>query len=220
LLLLLLQGQTKLRRPSKSGESPSAPVNLISSGEEQSHDPDSSSTKKSRKELKQLDPTLAKNSEHASVSEVDIPLLGMCKSPESTHSQNSLLSEKSSPQGSHEIVNSVPMNGLLCASSGHSAPVNNQELLSEMGVFDGELQGSVSGRSVDAHDMLCIAELRKKTASVRRNSAVRHTEEQLVKSLGVKKCISNSKEGKTSPIQELQGKVGPSNNLSPIYYVL
>jgi hypothetical protein len=98
--------------------------------------------------------------------------------------------------------------------------VNNQEILSEMGVFDGELHGSVSGRSVDAHDMLCIAELRKKTASVRRNSAVRHTEEQLVKSLGVKKCISNSKEGKTSPIQELQGKVGPSNNLSPIYYVL
>ncbi|PWZ37519.1 hypothetical protein Zm00014a_029470 [Zea mays] len=96
------KGQTKLRRPSKSGESPSAPVNLISSGEEQSHDPDSSSTKKSRKELKQLDPTLAKDSEHASVSEVDIPLLGMCKSPESTHSQNSLLSEKSSPQGSHE----------------------------------------------------------------------------------------------------------------------
>ncbi|KAL5678600.1 hypothetical protein ACJX0J_014731, partial [Zea mays] len=165
-------GQTKLRRPSKSGESPSAPVNLISSGEEQSHDPDSSSTKKSRKELKQLDPTLAKNSEHASVSEVDIPLLG------------------------------------------HSAPVNNQELLSEMGVFDGELQGSVSGRSVDAHDMLCIAELRKKTASVRRNSAVRHTEEQLVKSLGVKKCISNSKEGKTSPIQELQGKLKGNNNFS------
>jgi hypothetical protein len=216
----LVQRQTNLRWHSKSGESPISPVDLTSSDEEHSHDPDSSSIKKSRKKLKQLDATLAEGSEHASVSEMDIPLSAMCKSPESTHSPNSLLSEKSSPQGSHVIVNLVPMNGLHCASSGHSAPVDNQAILSDMGVFDGELHESVSGRSVDAYDMLPIAELRKKMASARRNCAVQHTEEQHVKSLRVKKCISNSKDKKTRPIQELMGEVGSSNSLSPIHYVL
>ncbi|XP_008679660.1 DUF724 domain-containing protein 6 isoform X2 [Zea mays] len=204
--------KTNLRWHSKSGESPISPVDLTSSDEEHSHDPDSSSIKKSRKKLKQLDATLAEGSEHASVSEMDIPLSAMCKSPESTHSPNSLLSEKSSPQGSHVIVNLVPMNGLHCASSGHSAPVDNQAILSDMGVFDGELHESVSGRSVDAYDMLPIAELRKKMASARRNCAVQHTEEQHVKSLRVKKCISNSKDKKTRPIQELMGEIQLKGN--------
>ncbi|PWZ26610.1 DUF724 domain-containing protein 5 [Zea mays] len=185
--------QTNLRWHSKSGESPISPVDLTSSDEEHSHDPDSSSIKKSRKKLKQLDATLAEGSEHASVSEMDIPLSAMCKSPESTHSPNSLLSEKSSPQG-------------------HSAPVDNQAILSDMGVFDGELHESVSGRSVDAYDMLPIAELRKKMASARRNCAVQHTEEQHVKSLRVKKCISNSKDKKTRPIQELMGEIQLKGN--------
>jgi len=173
--------------------------------------------------------TLAEGSGHASVSEMDIPLSALCKSPESTHSPNSFVSEKNSLQGSHGIVNSVPMNGLLCASPGHSAPVDNQEILSDMVVTDGELNEPVSGRSVDGHDMLSITELRKKMASgrrnkkmasARRNSAVTRKQENPAKSLRVKKCVSDIKAGKTHPIQGLQGKVGPSNNLSPIPYVL
>jgi ABC-type phosphate/phosphonate transport system ATPase subunit len=68
--------------------------------------------------------------------------------------------------------------------------------------------------------MLSITELRKKMASARRNSAVIRKQENLVKSVRVKKCVSNVKAGKTHPIQGLQGKVGPSNNLNPIPYVL
>ena len=187
-----------------SGNSPRSPVEVSSSDEEHS-------LGKS---------TLAEGSGHASVSEMDIPLSALCNSPESTHSPNSFVSEKNSLQGSHGIVNSVPMNGLRCASPGHSAPVDNQEILSDMVVTDGELNGPVSGRSVDGHDMLSITELRKKMASARRNSAVTRKQENPVKSLRVKKCVSNIKAGKTHPIQGLQGKVSPSNNLSPIPYVL
>lgn len=180
-----------------SGNSPRSPVEVSSSDEH--------SLGKN---------TLAKGSGHASVSEMDIPLSALCKSPESTHSPNSFVSEKNSLEGSHGIVNSVPMNGLLCASPGYSTPVDNQEILSDMVVT------AVSGRSVDGHDMLSITELRKKMASARRNSAVIRKQENLVKSVRVKKCVSNVKAGKTHPIQGLQGKVGPSNNLNPIPYVL
>ncbi|KAL5648099.1 hypothetical protein ACJX0J_042454, partial [Zea mays] len=208
--------QTNLRPRSKRGENQISPIDLTSSGEEDSHDPDSSFIKKSTKELKLPYATLVEGSEHASVSEMGIPLSAMCKSPESIHSPNSLLSEKNSPQGSHGIVNSVQMNGLLCSSSGHSAPVDNQEILSDMGVLDGELHGSMCGRNVDAHGIVSTAGIRKKIASSRRNHAVQHTEGQLFKSLGVKKCISNSKDGKTHPIQELQGNIQwkENNNFS------
>ncbi|CAD6253518.1 unnamed protein product [Miscanthus lutarioriparius] len=188
------------RRRSVSGNSPRSPVEVSSSDEEHS-------LGKS---------TLAEGSGHASVSEMDIPLSALCKSPESTHSPNSFVSEKNSLQGSHGIMNSVPMNGLLCASPGHSAPVDNQEILSDMVVTDGELNGPVSGRSVGGHDMLSITELRKKMASAprnkkmasaRRNSAVTRKQENPAKSLRVKKCVSDIKAGKMHPIQGLQGKV-------------
>lgn len=263
-----MQRRVNLRRWSISGKSPSSPVDVTSSGEEQSHDADSSATKKSRKEVKQLDATLAEGSEHASRSEIDTPLSALCKSPESTHSPNSLLSEKDSPQVvshgilnlvpmndlccassghsapvnnqeilydvvvsdgqlnervsgtsadaqvvSHGIVNSVPKNGLRCTSSGHSAPVDNQEILYNVVVSDGQLKGPVSGSNADAHDMLSIAELRKKMYSARKSTAI-------VKSLRVKKGISKIKEGKTHHLQECQGKVGPSNNVSPVHYAL
>lgn len=189
-----------MRRQSFSGKSASSPVDVSSSDEEHS-------LGKS---------TLAEGAEHASVSEMDIPLSALCKTPESTYSPN----EKNSPQGSLGIVNSVPMNGLLCASPGHSAPLDNQGILSDIVASGGDLNGPVSGRSLDAHDMLSIAELRKKMSSARRNSAVQCTQENIVKSLRVKKCVSNIKAGKTHPIQELQEKVSPSNNLSPIHDVL
>jgi hypothetical protein len=81
---------------------------------------------------------------------MDTPLSALYKSPESiNHSLNSLLSKMNSPQVvSHGIVNSVPKNGPLCASSGHPEPVDNQEILSDMFVFNGQLNGPVSERSV------------------------------------------------------------------------
>ncbi|KAG0530225.1 hypothetical protein BDA96_05G167300 [Sorghum bicolor] len=190
--------QANSRRRSVSGKSPRSPVEVSSGNEEHSLEKN----------------TLTEGSEHASVSEMDIPLSALCKSPESTHSPNSFVSEKNSPRGSHGIFNSVPMNGLLCASPGHSAPVDNQDILSDMVVTDGELNGPASGRSADGHDTLSITELRKKMALARRNSAVNRKQENLVKSLRLKKCISSIKAVKTHPIEELQGKIQLKGNMN------
>ncbi|OEL27018.1 hypothetical protein BAE44_0011963 [Dichanthelium oligosanthes] len=154
---------------------------------------------------------------------MDTPL---CKLTESNHS-GSQLSEKDSLQApSHVTLSSVPMNGLLCAS-GHSTPQNesvpnstvetveNQETQSEMMDSDGQLDTYVYGATAgDAHDMLSIAELRKKVASSRRN-AVQKTQKKVisVKALKVKKGISKSKGGKTHPIQELQRENDASDNV-------
>ena len=203
------------------GQSLSSPVHVSSSGDDYSHDLESSRTKKSRKELQHA--VLAENSEHASVSEMDTPLSALCKSPERNHS-GSQLSEKNSLQ-----VISAPINGLF--APGQSTPqkesipnstretVNNEEILSEMMDSDGHLNASGG----EAHDMLSIAELRKKMASARRNSSVQPTQKKVlaVKSLKVvKKGISKSKGGKTHPIQELQGKNDASDNVSSLHYVL
>jgi len=52
---------------SMSCENPSSPVDVTSNGDEYSLDHGSSVTKKSRKDLKQLDGTLAEDLEHSSV---------------------------------------------------------------------------------------------------------------------------------------------------------
>jgi hypothetical protein len=62
-----------LRTLSMSCENPSSPVYVTSSGDEHSLDPGSSATKKSRKDLKQLDGTLAEDLEHSSMV-MGIPL--------------------------------------------------------------------------------------------------------------------------------------------------
>ncbi|RLM70033.1 uncharacterized protein C2845_PM17G11430 [Panicum miliaceum] len=210
--------RANLRRRSMLGQNLSSPVDVSSSGDGYSQDPESSGTKKSRKELQHA--VLAGNSEHASVSEMDTPVSALCISPESNH-YGSRLSEKNSLQvTSHGAVSSVPING-LCAP-GHSTPqnesipnstggtVNNEEILSEMMDSDGHLNASGG----EAHDMLSIAELRKKMASARRNSSAHPTKKKVlaVKSLKVKKGISKSKGCKTHPIQELQGRNDASDN--------
>ncbi|XP_062183374.1 uncharacterized protein LOC133887434 isoform X2 [Phragmites australis] len=222
--------QANLRRRSISGKSPSSPVDVAFSDDEHSHDPESSATKRSRKKLQQLEVILTDGSEHSSVSEMDTHLSSLCKSPASNHSPNSCspLSAKNSLQVlSHRKVSSAPTNVLLCASSGHSTPqnesmpngtgetVHNQEIMSEMMLFNGQLSTPVCGTSADdAYDMLSIAELRKKMASARINSASQPTQKKLlsVKTLKVKKDISKSKRSKTHPIQELQGKNDASDN--------
>ncbi|XP_062198093.1 DUF724 domain-containing protein 6-like isoform X2 [Phragmites australis] len=211
-----------LRWRSMSGKSPSSPVDVASSDNECSHDPESSATKKSRKEPQQLEVILHEGSEHASVSEMDTPLSALCKSPENNHSPNSC-----SPL-SHRIMSSIPTDGLLCASSVHSPPQNeaipisagetvvNQENLSEMMLSDGQLNTPVCGTSAgDANDMLSIAELRKKMASARRNNSAQRTRERLlsVKALKVKKDVSKSKGGETHAMQEHQGKNVACDNI-------
>ncbi|KAJ1277213.1 hypothetical protein BS78_05G277900 [Paspalum vaginatum] len=215
--------RTNLRRRSMSGKSPSLPVDVTSSGDEQMHGPESFGTKRSRKELKQLDAISTNSSEHASPSEIVTPLSALCKSPESKLLPDSGFSGKNSSQVlSHGTVISVPINDLL-HTSGHSTPQNesapnstggtvgNQEIISEMNVSDGHLNSLVCGGSADDdHDMLPIAELRKKMASARRNSAVQQTQKKL---LSAKKGISKSKVCKRDPVRELQGMDGASDNL-------
>ncbi|RCV38544.1 hypothetical protein SETIT_8G151100v2 [Setaria italica] len=160
--------RANLRRQSMSGQNLSSPVDLLSNIDDYTHDPESAGTKKSRKKSQQLDVLLAENS-------------------------GSLLSEKNSLQvTSHGVVSSVPMNGHLCASPGHSTPqnesmpnstgetVDNQEVLSEMMDSDGHLNTRVFGASAgDAHDMLSIAELRKNMASARRSSSVQQIQKKV-----------------------------------------
>ncbi|KAG2564731.1 hypothetical protein PVAP13_7NG052089 [Panicum virgatum] len=102
--------------------------------------------------------------------------------------------------GDEQSQHSTPQNESIPNSNGET--VDNQEILSEMNVSDGQINSPVCGASADdAHDMLPIAELRKKMASARRNTPK------------VKKGISKRKVGKPHPIQELQGKNGASDNL-------
>ena len=56
-----------LRTLSMSCENPSSPVDVTSNGDEYSLDRGSSATKKSRKDLKQLDGILAEGLEHSSM---------------------------------------------------------------------------------------------------------------------------------------------------------
>ncbi|CAN6203423.1 unnamed protein product [Urochloa humidicola] len=103
--------QANSRQQSASRKRPSSPVDATPSDEydEHSSDPESSAAKKSREEPQQQELLLDEGSEHAPFSETDASQCAPCKSLASDHCLNSclMLSEKS---------------GLLCASSGHSAP--------------------------------------------------------------------------------------------------
>jgi len=57
----------RLNQRENACENPSSPVDVTSNGDEYSNDLGSSATKKSRKDLKQLDGTLAEDLEHSSV---------------------------------------------------------------------------------------------------------------------------------------------------------
>ncbi|CAL4992618.1 unnamed protein product [Urochloa decumbens] len=219
--------RANLRRRSMLGQNPSSPVDLSSSGDDYSHDPESVVTKKSRKTMQQHAVVLATNSEHASVSEMDTPLSTLCESPEGNHS-GSRLSDKNCLQvTSPEVVSSVPMYGHHCTSPGHSTPQNgsipnatgetldNQETPSEMMDSNGHVDTHVYGASAeDAHDMLSIAEL-KKRALARRNRPDQRVVRKVLsaKTLRVKKGISKSKGDKTHPIQEFQGKYDTPDNI-------
>ncbi|KAJ1255396.1 hypothetical protein BS78_K246300 [Paspalum vaginatum] len=144
--------RTNWRRRSMSGKSPSLPVDVTSSGDEQMHGPESFGAKRSRKELKQRDATSTNSSEHALPSEIVTPLSALHKSPESSLPPNSGFSEKNSSQVlSHGTVNSVPINDLL-HTPGHSTP---------------QIESAPK-------------KLKKKMASARRNSAVQQTQKKLL----------------------------------------
>ncbi|KAF8694459.1 hypothetical protein HU200_038202 [Digitaria exilis] len=232
LSFLLLQRRANLRRRSMLGQNLSSPVDVSSSGDDCSLDPEPSGTKRSRKKLQQHDVVLAENSEHASVSEMDTPLSALCQSRESNH-PGSRFSEKNSLQVTcHRAVSSAPMNGLVCASPGHSIPQNRSipnsagetvdkpGVLSEMMDSDGQLNTDVySPSGGDSHDKLSIVELREKMASARRNARRNNSGQWAqkkvlsVKTLKVKKGISKSKGGKAHPMHELQGNNDVSDNI-------
>ncbi|CAN6329440.1 unnamed protein product [Urochloa humidicola] len=186
------KGQANLRRQSMPGQNLSLPVDVSSSGDDYSRDPESAGTKRTREQIQQLYIELGKNSEHSLVSEMDTPLSTSCKSPESNHS-GSRLSKKNSLQViSHGVVSSVPLNVHLYAFPGHSTPqnewipnstgetVDNQEILSEMMGSNGHRTHVHGASAGDTHDMLSIAELRKKMALSRRNSCDQSTQEKVV----------------------------------------
>ncbi|CAN6338613.1 unnamed protein product [Urochloa humidicola] len=113
------------------------------------------------------------------------------------------------------------MNGHLCASPGHSTPqnesilnntgetVDNQEILSEMD-SSGHLNTHVHGASaVDAHDMLSIAELRKKIASAYRNSSDQNTQKN---ALAVNRAIAEMEQKLGSLRQETQKLANDKEN--------
>ncbi|XP_062198360.1 uncharacterized protein LOC133901083 [Phragmites australis] len=80
--------QANLRQQSASGKRPSSPVEVAFGDDGHSHDPEYSGTKKSRKELLQQEIVSAEGSEHASVTEMDIPLSALCNSSAINHSPN------------------------------------------------------------------------------------------------------------------------------------
>ncbi|CAN6363145.1 unnamed protein product [Urochloa humidicola] len=183
--------RANLRCRSMLGQNPSSPVDVSSSGDDYSHGPESAGTKKSRKKLQQFDVVLATNSEHASVSEMDTPLSTLCESPEG---------------------NSTPQNESIPNSTGET--MDDQETLSEMMDSNGHLDTHVCGASADdAHDMLSIAELKKRMA--RRNRPDQRVLRKVLsaRTLKVKKGISKSKGDKTHPIQELQRKYDAPDNI-------
>ncbi|CAO2142020.1 unnamed protein product [Urochloa humidicola] len=185
--------RANLRRRSMLGQHSSSPVDVSSSDDDYSHDPESAASKKSKKKLPQLDVILAKNSEQASVSEMDTPLSTLCESP-----------------GRH----STPQNESIPNSTRET--LGNQETIAEMVDSSGHPDKHMNGASADdAHDMLSIAELRKKFALAHRNSSGQRVLKKVLtaRKLNVKKGISKSKGGKTHPIEELQGKYGAPDNM-------
>ncbi|GJM94941.1 hypothetical protein PR202_ga11628 [Eleusine coracana subsp. coracana] len=120
--------QAYLKRKSASGKSPISYVEeAFGDGEYKSCDPESSATKKSRKELEQPDVILSECSEHASVIEADTNLSASHKSQEGDNSLNycSKLPRSNSLQVlSHRIVSgcSVVVKSRPCASTVHSTP--------------------------------------------------------------------------------------------------
>ncbi|KAL6842865.1 hypothetical protein ACP4OV_027178 [Aristida adscensionis] len=185
--IVIAKRRANLRRRSNPGKSPSFPVDVISSDDEHSRDPESYAIKKSRNEQEELAVIVADGSEHASVPLMVTPLSA--------------------------LRHSTPENDPRLNCIGET--VVNQEILYEKTSSYDMLNTPVSGTSAgDAEVMLSIAELRKQLASAQRNNTAQETRATLLsaKALKVKKG-SKSKGGKTRPIQELQGLNGASDNI-------
>ncbi|CAN6348056.1 unnamed protein product [Urochloa humidicola] len=127
------KGQANLRRQSMPGQNLSLPVDVSSSGDDYSRDPESAGTKRTREQIQQLD---------------------------------------------IELGHSTPQNEWIPNSTGET--VDNQEILSEMMGSNGHRTHVHGASAGDTHDMLSIAELRKKMALSRRNSCDQSTQEKVV----------------------------------------
>ncbi|TVU03171.1 hypothetical protein EJB05_51303, partial [Eragrostis curvula] len=120
--------RANLRWQSANGKRPISHVEVAFCDDEQnSYDPESSTTKKSRKEPELPDTILSGASERASVIEMNTYLSSSCKSPENNNYLNccSQLSVNNSLQDlSHKIVSacSVAVSRLPFTSLGHSTP--------------------------------------------------------------------------------------------------
>ncbi|CAN6329439.1 unnamed protein product [Urochloa humidicola] len=127
------KGQANLRRQSMPGQNLSLPVDVSSSGDDYSRDPESAGTKRTREQIQQL---------------------------------------------YIELGHSTPQNEWIPNSTGET--VDNQEILSEMMGSNGHRTHVHGASAGDTHDMLSIAELRKKMALSRRNSCDQSTQEKVV----------------------------------------
>ncbi|CAO2149237.1 unnamed protein product [Urochloa humidicola] len=107
--------RANLRRRSMLGQHLSLPFDVSSSDDDYSHDPESAASKKSKKKLPQLDVVLAKNSEHASVSEMDTPLSTLCESP----GGHSTPQNESIPNSTGETLDDQETRSEMVDSSGH-----------------------------------------------------------------------------------------------------
>ncbi|CAN6356539.1 unnamed protein product [Urochloa humidicola] len=167
--------RANLKRKSMLGKNLSLPIDVSSSGDDYSHE--SAGTQKSRKKNQQLDVKLAKNSGHASISEMDNPLFTPCKSPKAKG-------------------HSTPQNESIANSAGET--MDSQEILPEMMDSRGHLNTHVCDASAgDAHDMLYSPELRKKMASAHKNSSDQST-------LYINRAIAEKEQKLASLCQEAQ----------------
>ncbi|OQU88712.1 hypothetical protein SORBI_3002G078900 [Sorghum bicolor] len=165
--------------------------------------------------------------QRASVSGTDASLSASCKSLASNHCLNScsLLSEKNGLSVfPHRTLNtcSVSKNGLLCSSSGHSAPPDelmpnaigetefSQDV--EMVLSDDQHKTLVCGRNADeTRDMLSAPEVRKQNiASSLINQQIQERP-LFVKTLSVKKGITKNRGGTHS--KSHQGKNDAPENV-------
>jgi hypothetical protein len=208
---LLIQREANLRQRSMSRRSPSSSVDVASSGAEHNHDHGPSGiektrnpTKRPRKEPQQRELILAERLVDVSTSEMDISLTTLCESPERNHAPYyySRLSRK---------------NNIEVVPNRIDQTVTDQEIVLEV-LLDGQLSApSCRTGAGSACNTLSIAEARKKKTSACKNSAGIQERLLSVKALKVKKGISNSKGGKTHPIQQLQGIIA-SDNVSPCHF--
>lgn len=172
--------------------------------------------------------------QRASVSETNATLSGLCKSLASNHCLNScsLLSEKNGLSVfPHRTLNtcSVSKNGLLCSSSGYSAPpdelmpnaigeTESQDV--EMVLSDFQHKTLVCGRNAnETCDMLSIPEVRKQ--NIASSLINQQTQERpfFVKTLGVKKGITKNRRAETHS-KSHQGKNDAPEHVSSLHDLL